>query len=93
MQKTELIACVGNVLGNQDLAAAVVNATLEVILDAVVCGDDVTLPNFGTFKLVEKAARKGRNLATGAEIMIPARKAVKFVPAAALKKAMTDYTL
>jgi DNA-binding protein HU-beta len=42
-------------------------------------------PNFGTFKVTERAARKGRNPRTGAEIRIKASKTVKFAPAPKFK--------
>jgi DNA-binding protein HU-beta len=41
----------------------------------------IILQGIGTFEVVEKAARKGRNPATGQEIDIPAKKAIKFKPA------------
>jgi len=37
----------------------------------------LTLPGFLTFEIVDKPARKGRNPATGQEIDVPARKAIK----------------
>lgn len=44
-----------------------------------------TLVGFGTFAKVRRKARKGRNPATGEEIRIKARNAVKFKPGKALK--------
>ncbi len=38
----------------------------------------IALPGIGVFEVSERAARKGRNPATGAEIDIPAKKTVKF---------------
>jgi DNA-binding protein HU-beta len=49
---------------------------------------DVTLVGFGTFKVVKRKARKGRNPATGEEIDIKATTAPKFVPGKALKEAV-----
>ncbi|MBU2859344.1 HU family DNA-binding protein [Acidithiobacillus ferrooxidans] len=37
----------------------------------------IVFPGFCTFEVVEKAARKGRNPATGQEIDIPAKKSIK----------------
>ncbi len=62
----------------------------DCLEDALVAGESVTLTGFGTFKVVDQAARKGRNPQTGAEIDIPARKAVKFAPAKALKEAVAN---
>ena len=45
----------------------------------------VTLVGFGTFKTIEKKEKKGRNPRTGAEIIIPKKKVVKFIPGKQLK--------
>jgi DNA-binding protein HU-beta len=51
-------------------------------------GGEIPLPGLGKLKATVKAARKGINPATGAEIDIPARNAVKFVAAKGLKDAI-----
>ena len=43
-------------------------------------GDKVTLVNFGTFSVAERAARTGRNPRTNQEIQIPGKKVAKFKP-------------
>ncbi|MBM3557732.1 MAG: HU family DNA-binding protein, partial [Alphaproteobacteria bacterium] len=43
---------------------------------------------FGTYKVAKRAARKGRNPKTGAEITIKASKTVRFKPSAALKSGL-----
>ena len=45
-------------------------------------------PGFGTFTVKKRAARKGRNPRTGAEIKIKASKTVGFKPAPSLKKTL-----
>lgn len=47
-----------------------------------------TLPGLGKLVLQERAARMGRNPATGATIQIPAKKVVKFRVAKAAKEAI-----
>ncbi len=51
-------------------------------------GDKVSLIGFGTFKVAERKARKGRNPQTGEEIDIAASKVPKFVAGKALKEAV-----
>ena len=51
--------------------------------------DTVTLVGFGTFKVAQRKARKGRNPGTGEEIEIKAKKVPKFVPGKALKDALS----
>ena len=48
----------------------------------------LSVTGFGSFKVVERKARKGRNPRTGKEIHIPASKAVKFTPGKALKDSL-----
>ncbi len=50
--------------------------------------DKVILIGFGTFKVAQRKARKGRNPGAGEEIKIKAKKIAKFVPGKALKDAI-----
>lgn len=67
-------------------AKAALDATLESISQALVNGDKVQLIGFGTFAVVEKPERTGRNPRTKETIVIPARKVVKFKAGAGLGK-------
>ena len=51
--------------------------------------DTVTLIGFGTFKVAQRKARKGRNPQTGEEIKIKAKRVPKFVAGKALKDAVS----
>ncbi|WP_049258875.1 HU family DNA-binding protein [Eikenella corrodens] len=66
-------------------ADAALKAVQGAIASALVNGDKITLPGFGTFKVVETAARTGRNPQTGEPVEIPAKRKVKFNPTQALK--------
>ncbi len=61
---------------------------MESVTNALTKGDPVALVGFGTFTVAKRAARKGRNPATGAEIKIPAARVAKFAAGAKLKKAV-----
>ena len=50
--------------------------------------DTVTLIGFVTFKVAQRNARKGRNLRTGQEMTIKAKKVPRFVPGKVLKDAV-----
>jgi nucleoid DNA-binding protein len=56
------------------------------ITSALKKGDSISLMGFGSFKVVERAAREGRNPSTGKKMQIPASKGVKFTPGANLKE-------
>ncbi len=86
MNKQELIAEVAQRAGlTKKDASMAVNAMLEAIKTALSKKEAVRLIGFGTFDVKKRAARKGRNPRTGAELNIPARNAVVFRPANALK--------
>lgn len=69
-------------------AARVVNAVLDTIVETVAKGDDVTLPGFGSFKTVQRAAREGKNPKTGEKLQIAATIAPKFSAGATFKSAV-----
>lgn len=68
---------------------AVLTALADVATPVLTTEDgEIPLPGLGKLKAVTKAARTGRNPATGEEIQIPAKHTAKFVPAKALKDAL-----
>ena len=89
MNKAELVEAIAKRTGGTKVA---VETTLDAFLDTVTGvlskGESVALIGFGTFSMSRRAARKGRNPATGAEIKIPASKVAKFSSGAKLKKAV-----
>ena len=56
----------------------IIEATINIMKDTLATGDDVLISGFGKLCVKEKAERKGRNPATGADQMLPARKVVTF---------------
>jgi len=63
-------------------------ALIEIITATLKKGDNVALVGFGTFEVRKRAARTGRNPATGEELKIKASKAPAFKPGATLKAAV-----
>ena len=88
MNKTDLINKVSEVLNSKKDAQVAVDRTIRAITEALSNNDFVALVGFGTFKVANRKARKGRNPQTGKEINIPARNVPKFVPGKALKEAV-----
>ena len=88
MNKGDLINEVSKVVRTKKDAQAAVDCVLSSITKALEKGDAVSLIGFGTFKVAERKARKGRNPQTGEEIDIAATKVPKFVAGTALKKAV-----
>jgi nucleoid DNA-binding protein len=85
MNKADLVNEVAKVVKTKKEAQAAVDCVFSSITNALKKGDSVTLVGFGTFKVAERKARKGRNPQTGAQIFIEARKVPRFVAGKALK--------
>lgn len=87
MNKTDLVnEIAAKAQLNKVDAKAALDAVLESIEQALANEDKVQLIGFGTFAVTEKPARTGINPRTKEKIEIPARKVVKFKPAAGLGK-------
>jgi DNA-binding protein HU-beta len=69
-------------------AGEAVDAFLETIEGALRRGSEVSFSGFGKFSVSHRAAREGRNPATGERIQIAASRVPKFTAGAALKKAV-----
>ena len=79
MTKAELIEAMAAKSG---LTKADSSRALEAFMSAVAetlqKGEKITLTGFGSFGVSRREAREGRNPKTGEEIVIPAKKTVKF---------------
>lgn len=64
---------------------AVIKSSVKVTTDVLKAGDKIQLNGFGTFTVIDRPARDGRNPVTGEIIKIEAKKAPKFKAAKALK--------
>lgn len=69
-------------------AGKAVSIILEEITNSLVKGEGALFVGFGNFIVKTRAARKGRNIRTGEDIIIPECKAVKFSAGKALKDAV-----
>ena len=59
-------------------AERIFEVILNTIEETLKAGDELNIIGWGKFEVVEKAERVGRNPKTGEEIVIPAKKTVKF---------------
>ena len=71
---------------SKEAAGQAQKAVIEAISSTLEKGDSVSLIGFGSFKVIDRAAREGRNPSTGEKMQIPASKAVKFTPSKVLKE-------
>lgn len=93
MNKTELVAKTQENIdvnvSKKDLTT-IVDGVIKSITDELIAGGKVQLVGFGTFEVVERAAREGRNPLTGELLHIEASKAPKFKAGKALKDAVKN---
>jgi len=89
MNKGDLVNEVAKVVSTKKDAQAAVDCVFSTITKALKKKDTVTLIGFGTFKVAQRKARKGRNPGTGEEIKIKAKKVPKFVAGKRLKDAVS----
>ena len=88
MVKADLVNDLANLVGTKKKADEVVSRVFELITDALKRGESVKLVGFGTFKVVNVKARKGRNPSTGESITIEAKRVPRFAPGTPLKEAV-----
>ncbi len=89
MTKGELVA---QIAADADISKAAAEKALKAFIDGITGalkkGDKVSLVGFGTFDTSNRAARKGRNPQTGAEIQIKASTVPRFKAGKSLKDAV-----
>jgi DNA-binding protein HU-beta len=84
--KTQLVDKVAESTGvNKKTAGAVIDSVFAGMMQALEAEGEASIIGFGSFKVVERAERSGRNPGTGAPITIAAHKAVRFTPGKKLK--------
>lgn len=90
MTKDGLVEAVMKAAGMETKAAAqrAVEALFETITKTMGRGEDVAITGFGTFRVVKRAAREGRNPKTGEKIHIAASTKPKFRAGKGLKEAV-----
>src|SRR5271170_1905003 len=86
VNRTELIEAVSADTGlTRQQAEAAIDAVVYEITNGVRSGNPVRVTGFGTFKLRQRQARRGRNPQTGAAVRIKASKGIGFTPGVKLK--------
>jgi len=88
MTKAEIITkLVEEIKISKKAAGEALALITDSIAQSIRKGQKVTLVGLGTFSVVQRKARKGRNPQTGKEIKIAAKKSPKFTAGSALKAA------
>ena len=88
MKKSDLVNELAKFTNTKKEAAMTMEIFLNLIKKTLKKRDKIFISGFGTFSVVKRKARKGRNPKTGEAIKIAARVMSKFKPAKALKEAV-----
>ena len=78
MNKADMIEGVTKLTGSRVEAQRIVDYLFQSMRDSLRKGEKVVVQGFGSFHIVMRKPKKGRNIKTGEEVLIPARQAVKF---------------
>ena len=79
LTKIQIVESIQNQTGfPKNKSSEIVEMLLEIIKRTLASGDDVLISGFGKFCVKEKNERKGRNPATGDDLMLKPRKIVTF---------------
>jgi integration host factor subunit alpha len=79
LTKDDIIGSLQSSLGfSRSESSRCLDTALELVKSSLAGGDDVLISGFGKFMVGQKAARRGRNPATGGSLTLAGRKVVKF---------------
>lgn len=91
MNKNELAARVAqDACINKQQAVNAITALLRTVTESVAAGEEVRLPDFGTFSAKQKAARTVYSPQTGEPVRVPARRVPSFKAGKAFKAAVAE---
>jgi DNA-binding protein HU-beta len=88
MKKTDLVNEVAKATLTKKEAAEAIDIFLGVIKKTLKKRDKIFISGFGTFSIVKRKARRGRNPRTGEAVKIAAKFTPKFKPTKAFKEAV-----
>lgn len=91
MNRTDILKKMSEATGiSVQTADIALRAALNGMKESLAKGEKVSLTGFGTWSVVDRAARVGRNPKTGEPVNIPAKKRVKFSVGAPVTEAVNN---
>jgi len=89
--KKELINKLYQNIGfSKNFSSKIIDNFFETLIDELIKSNKIKISSFGTFKVVNKKKRIGRNPKTKVEAVISARKIVKFTPSILIKEKLNS---
>ena len=76
---------------SKNISLRLIDDFFESMLSGLLKTNQVKISSFGTFQVIKKKERMGRNPKTGIEAKICARKVVRFKPSISVKNKMNNY--
>ncbi len=93
MTKNDLVNKISKDTGLRQVdVKRVIQLTLDGIIEMLVTEARVELRNFGVFEVKERKAWKGRNPKTGEEVLVPAKRVVRFSSSKLMKERVATDT-
>jgi len=87
LTKAKIIENIADQIGyTKNRSAEIVEILLETVKNSLESGDDVLISGFGKFCVRDKKDRKGRNPATGQDMILKSRRVVTFKCSGQLRK-------
>ena len=78
LTKSDIVARVHELGFTKKKSVDIIESLLEIMKSTLENGDDILISGFGKFCVKQKSARRGRNPATGEDMMLPPRRVVTF---------------
>ncbi len=78
LTKSDIVTSIHDLGLSKRKSVEVVESLLEIIKSSLESSEDVLISGFGKFCVKDKAQRRGRNPATGEDLMLRGRKVVTF---------------
>ncbi|MFC1488509.1 integration host factor subunit alpha [Thermodesulfobacteriota bacterium] len=78
LTKSDIVEKVHEVGFTKKQSVEIIESLLEIIKNTLANSDDLLISGFGKFCVKEKKERRGRNPATGADLILQERKVVTF---------------
>jgi integration host factor subunit alpha len=78
LTKSDIVASIHDLGLTKKKSVEVIESLLEIIKRSLESSEDVLVSGFGKFCVKDKAKRRGRNPATGEDLMLKGRKVVTF---------------
>ncbi len=86
LTKSDIVAKVHDLGFTKKKSVDIIETLLEIIKSTLEKSDDVLISGFGKFCVKQKNQRRGRNPATGADLILKERKVVTFKCSGKLRK-------